>query len=100
MRQDRLSPEDDGHVIADMSGIERQPLLIPRFDRPVGQRRDLSGQSGQSSSDFWSMAPQTPDLDAGEKRALILGALSAGILVAGAIALAFAVLILLILFVF
>lgn len=97
MKQDRIYQEDDGHVVADMSGIERQPLLVPRFDRLSGHRRDYSDQT---SSDSRSWAPQIPELDAGEKRSLILGAISAGLLVIGVIALAFAVLILLILFVF
>ena len=70
--------DDDGRTVADMSELERPALLRPRRkreDEPAGQ---------------------APDLDRAERRAMVRGAMSAGLLVAGAMAAGFALLILLI----
>ena len=70
--------DDDGRTVADMSALDRPMLrLRPR------QKRDAS--SGQDLH-----------LDRAERRAMVRGAVSAGLLVAGALALGFAILILLI----
>ena len=85
--------EDDGHVIADMSGIERQPLLIPRFgSRSSGKRRNLMPDAGMSEG----AAPPPADVSVEERRAMIRGSVAAGLLVAGVIAGVFAAVILLI----
>ena len=53
-KKERIYEDDDGRTIADMSGIEPQPMLIPRIRR----RRD-------------------------ERNAAIGGALKAGLLIGG-----------------
>ncbi len=98
--------DDDGRIIADMSDVERQPLLIPRPDSLKRGRRDFGDTSGDSDRAYGSAGsasrPQssgneTVHLDADERRAMIGGAVSAGLLVVGVIAASFAALILLIL---
>lgn len=39
MKKDDFYEEDDGRTIADMSGIERQPTVLPHFHR---KRSDFS----------------------------------------------------------
>ena len=71
--------DDDGRTVADMSALEQPGLrLRPRRTRtPASSEQDLH-------------------LDRAERRAMVRGAVSAGLLVAGTLALGFAVLILLI----
>ena len=39
--------DDDGRVIADMSDVGRNPLIIPRFDRlHHKERRDMGRERG------------------------------------------------------
>ena len=77
----RKYDDDDGRTVADMSGLERPSLLglRPRrgAEKPARVKQDLQ-------------------LDRSERRAMVRGALSAGLLVAGALAIGFAILILLI----
>ena len=100
--------DDDGRIIADMSDVERQPLLIPRPDSLKRGRRDFGDTSGDSDRAYGSAGSassatpyasgnETVNLDADERRAMIGGAVSAGLLVVGVIAASFAALILLIL---
>ena len=42
----KVYDDDDGRVVADMSGVEHQPLLIPRFRR----KDEPEAQSEQSMS--------------------------------------------------
>ena len=70
--------DDDGRTVADMSALERPALLRPR-------RKRQSAPAGQAMH-----------LDRAERRAMVRGAVSAGLLVAGAMAAGFALLILLI----
>ena len=75
--------DDDGRTVADMSGVERQPLIVPRFPDKKKDRTpeddDGSGLNGFSKD---------------EKRGIVLGAMSATALIAlvfiavGAIAIA------------
>lgn len=85
--------DDDGRVVADMSDVERQPLLVPRPDMLKGSRRDLADIPEETSSS----RQETVSLDADERRAMISGAVSAGLLVVGILAVSFAALILFIL---
>ena len=78
--------EDDGRVIADMSDIRRQPLLVPDLDL---LRRGRGASQQKPEQDPVSM-------DGEERRAMIRGALSAAFLVLGVLAAAFAGLIFLI----
>ena len=65
--RDREPWEDDGRTIADMSGITRPPLLIPRI-------RKTSGQTKPS-------APASP-FNKKERFYAVLGAVGAALLVA------------------
>ena len=95
MDQDRRSyDEDDGRVVADMSEVSRTPLLIPRFDE-VRRRRDIGPSEDQPSSP--PSYQSSVNLDREERRAMIGGAISAGLLVVGCMAVRFAALILFIL---
>ena len=93
MDEKRRSDEDDGRVIADMSGVERQPVLMPdagSIRRVKEGRADFAetpAKSDQSGPEY---------LDKEGRRAMIGGALSAMLLVGGVLAAAFAVVILII----
>ena len=76
----RHYPDDDGRTVADMGGLDRPRLL--RFRSGKTQDAPTEGQDLH--------------MDRDERRAMVRGALSAGLLVAGALALGFAILILLI----
>ena len=80
----RKFDDDDGRTVADMSGLERPSLLGLR----LRQREEKPAQPAQD-----------PQLDPSERRAMIRGAMSAGLLIAGVFALGFALLILLLQFV-
>lgn len=80
----RKFDDDDGRTVADMSGLERPPLLGLR-------RRQREEKPAQTE--------QNVQLDRSERRAMIRGAMSAGLLIAGVFALGFALLILLLQFV-
>ena len=75
----RRYADDDGRTVADMSALERQRLRL----RPRQEQENASAGQGRQ-------------LDRAERRAMVRGALSAGLLVAGAMAAGFALLILLI----
>ncbi len=69
----RTYDDDDGRVIADMSGLERQPMVLPRLPK-----RKKSAE------------PELPDaqqpelqLTGEERRAYLGGAIGAGMLIAG-----------------
>lgn len=73
----RHYPDDDGRTVADMSELDRPRLRL--------RQKRQSAPAGESVQ-----------LDRAERRAMVRGAVSAGLLVAGALALGFAILILLI----
>ena len=77
----RKFDDDDGRTVADMSGLERPSLL---------------GIRSRGREEKPARAEQNLQLDRSERRAMMRGAVSAGLLVAGALALGFALLILLI----
>ena len=85
------APEDNGYVVADMSGIERQPLLIPRFSGMLSAKKSVPGLD---ESEKTTVSP--PEISAGERKALIGGSVAAGILIIGVMAAVFAGAILLI----
>ena len=76
----RKYDDDDGRTVADMSGLERPSLL---------------GLSPRRREEKPAQAKQDLQLDRSERRAMVRGALSAGLLIAGVFALSFALLILL-----
>ena len=92
--EDKKSFEvDEERVIADMSGVERQPVLFPSADsirRVKENRADFSEPPAKS----YSQGPEF--LDKEGRRAMIGGAISAMLLVGGLLAAGFAVVILII----
>ena len=82
--------DDDGRVVADMSDIGRQPLIIPRFDR-LGKSKPEQ-QEPSTEDKPW----ENNELSGREKRSFIAGALGATILIASVFAIAGAVVILII----
>lgn len=75
--------DDDGRTVADMSGVQRQPLIIPRF------KKKEKGEEESEKSDLGSLSK-------GDRRAVIGGTLSAALLVMGIFAAVIALVILLI----
>lgn len=76
----RRYDDDDGRTVADMSALERPSLLgirpRKREEKPVQAKQDVQ-------------------MDRSERRAMVRGAVSAGLLVAAVFAVCFALLILL-----
>ena len=66
--------EDDGHTIADMSGIGHAPMLRPHRRRAAAQTPELSNDRP------WE---QEPEWTAKEKLWAVLGVLKATLLIAG-----------------
>ena len=67
MKKRPPDPEDDGRTIADMSGVSRPPLLIPRIPALEKKR----GEPGKG-----------PELSPSEEKSVVLGALVAALLIA------------------
>ena len=93
MEEKRRYDDDDGRVIADMSGVERQPMFIPDADSISRVREKRADLAGPQESRY-SHGPEY--LDKEGRRAMIGGALSALFLVGGVLAAAFAAVILII----
>ena len=71
--------DDDGRVIADMSDVGRQPLLIPRFDHlHKSERRDM-GREEETEKRLEYEVQYTSE----ERRAMIGGTLAAALLIGG-----------------
>ena len=90
---DKKLYDDDGRVIADMSGIKKQPLVFPDAEslrRVKENRADFTEPPVKT----YSQGPEF--LDKEGRRAMIGGALSAMLLVGGLLAAGFAVAILII----
>ena len=79
-RERKQYPDDDGRTVADMSGIERQPLIIPRFKK----RRSASTEEENQ--------PEI-QLTKQERASYAFGALSASLLIAAVFVVVFAVVI-------
>ena len=91
--EEKFYYDEDDLVVADMSNLEPQPLLIPRFDHLYKRKKGEEPRSQAQPS-------QPPvQLEGEERRAMIKGTLAAAFLVLGVIAAAFAGLILLMNFV-
>ena len=93
MEDNKRFEDDEERVIADMSGVERQPVLFPSADsirRVKESRSDFSEPPAKS----YSQGPEL--LDKEGRRAMIGGAISAMLLVGGLLAAGFAVMILII----
>lgn len=82
-KQRYLDEEDDGRTIADMSGVSRQPLFLPRLPGEFGRgqgpaRRDEA--PGQTQKAPWVEETFSPE----EQRWAVLGALKAALLIGAA----------------
>ena len=79
-KKERIYEDDDGRTIADMSGIEPQPLLVPRIHRRR-DRADFREPDAPAENDRpWDMSGE---LSREERNAAIGGALKAGLLIGG-----------------
>ena len=67
--------DDDGRTVADMSEVHRRNLFLPRGN-PHQERPKRENENNESTSN------QNPPLNRKETRSFILGALSAGLLIA------------------
>ena len=88
----RQYDDDDGRVISDMSDIERQPMIMPRFDHlHKSDRRDM-GQGPETEKRPEYEVQYTDE----ERRALIGGTVAAALLVGAVFIVAIGLLIFLI----
>lgn len=81
MANRRTYDDDDGRTIADMSGLERPRMLLPRLPRQKAVTPPPS-EDREESERFWEqrkdeMAPE-------DRRVYVLAALRAGLLIGGA----------------
>ena len=67
MRKERKYEDDDGRTIVDMSEVDPMPLLLPRFRR----RKDEAE------------AAQQTEMSRQDRRAVLLGAMGAVLLIGG-----------------
>ena len=90
-RKETRPADDDGRIIADMSDLERMPLLVPRFDRLSSQKKKNRENVTENAAGVPEQERNHPpvEMDAGERRAMMGGAVAAGLLVVGILAVAF-----------
>ena len=93
MENNKRFEEDEERVIADMSGVERQPVLFPSADS-IRRVRENRADFSEPPAGSYSQGPEF--LDKEGRRAMIGGAVSAMLLVGGLLAAGFALVILLI----
>ena len=86
----RSYDDDDGRVVADMSGLERQPMVLPRL--PKRKKENAAA----TPEDAGAQQPEL-QLTAEERRSYMAGAIGAGLLIAGIFIAAAAVIITLLL---
>ena len=78
-RNNRIYEDDDGRTVADMSGIDPQPLLVPRI-RKRRDRADIQEPAAFAANDRpWDTGGE---LNREERSAAVRGALTAGLLIA------------------
>ena len=70
----KIYDDDDGRTIADMSGIQRQPLMIPRFKK---KEKPASESEAEREKPEW----EKDELNRKQRGALIGGTLLATIVV-------------------
>ena len=67
---------DDGRTVVDMSGVEQQPLFVPRLPKKKKEAQTAEDWVGREESDAEKLSRQ-------DKKAYFLGAMGAALLVAG-----------------
>ena len=95
MARRRGYDDDDGRTIADMSGLERPRMLLPRLPRQKAAPAPPEEEDREEPERFWEqrkdeMAPE-------DRRVYVLAALRAGLLIGGVFLLGGAVLVLVLL---
>ena len=78
-KKKRFYEDDDGRTITDMSGIEPQPLLIPRIPKRADRADFAEPDAAKANDRPWDSGAE---LSREERNAAIRGALKAGILIA------------------
>ena len=72
--QQRNYDDDDGRTIADMSGLERQPMLMPRL--PKRKKNSAAPESSDAAQPEFQLTDE-------ERHSYIGGALGAAALIGG-----------------
>ena len=89
---DKKRFDDDGRTVADMSGVDRNPMVIPRFPRSK-KNGEASPEAVNDTSDRpWENTEMNPQ----ERRSFIFGATSAAALI-GAVFIGFGAIVIFIL---
>ena len=91
-KKPKVYDDDDGRTIADMSGISRQPLILPKFSQFKKNNENPSDEKEEKPWEDNSFSKK-------ERRSFVFGALGAAVLVGTVFAVAFLALILLMVFV-
>ncbi len=73
----KIYDDDDGRTIADMSGVERAPLVLPHFKKKKEAPREVPEEDDGSSP-----SPEI-QMSGDERRGYIFGALGAALLIGG-----------------
>ena len=79
-RNERIYEDDDGRTVADMSGIEPQPMLIPRILKRADRADFREPDAPEANDRPWDTSGE---LSREERNAAIGGALKAGLLIGG-----------------
>ena len=77
-RNKRIYEDDDGRTVADMSGIEPQPMLIPRILKRADRADFREPDAPEANDRPWDTSGE---LSREERNAAIGGALKAGLLI-------------------
>ena len=77
-RNKRIYEDDDGRTVADMSGIEPQPMLIPRIRKRADRADFREPDAPEANARPWDTSGE---LSREERNAAIGGALKAGLLI-------------------
>lgn len=99
MARRRVYDDDDGRTIADMSGLERPRLIVPRHwdnihksNIPPVPEPELEPEQEEKSPRPWE--PSADELSPEDRRVYILAAVGSGLLIGGIFILAAVLLIL------
>ncbi len=78
MAKKKRYDDDDGRTIADMSSLERTPMLIPKFPKKKSDGTPNEDNANGENDRPW----ENNELNKEERRSFILGAMSASALIA------------------
>ena len=94
MARKRIYEDDDGHTIADMSGLERPRLILPRHWDTVRKPPAAPPEPEQEEKPLRPWEQPGDEMSAEDRRVYIFAALRAGLLIGGVFILAAVLLIL------